>query len=83
MIVYKGYNIAGSMTVVTATHLALLFMDEFLNFPKNSLTRDRHFFNCALPLPSEERKIPQHSPTFRRGYPFDWVDGVVMTVSDP
>jgi hypothetical protein len=43
--VRRGYTMAGWMTVVTATHLALLLMDKFLNFPRKSLALARLFFN--------------------------------------
>jgi hypothetical protein len=50
---------AGSITVVTATHFTLLFIEEFLNFPNRSLTVFKHFLSCASPLPSRDRSTPK------------------------
>jgi hypothetical protein len=54
----SGYMMAGSITVVTAIHLALLGIEEFLNFPRNSLARDRHSLSWLRPSPSGERSTP-------------------------
>lgn len=56
--VNNGYSIAGSITMVTAAHLALELIEEFLNFPRRSFALARLFFNWAVPSPSGERKTP-------------------------
>jgi hypothetical protein len=54
----SGYMMAGSNTVVIAIHLALLGIEEYFNYPRNSLARDRHRLSWSRPSPSGERSTP-------------------------